>query len=102
MICPQHPTYLLIQSCLKEALYAGWKQDTEQTQRYLLLARSRIQELQQLHQAVYQHPTLLSREPSLHPYPKFLQMLVQTTFQYARTCKICHFQAAIAPADPSR
>ena len=94
MICPQHPTYTLIQSCLKEALYADWKQDTEQTQRYLLLAKSRIQELQQLHQLVYQRPDLLSKEPSLQPYPQFLRLLVQTAFQYARTCKICGLETA--------
>jgi|GEM_PF-2427510 len=92
MICPQHPTYALIHDCLKEALYADWQQDAERTQRYLQLAKSRIQELQQLHQTVYQHPDLLSKEPSLQPYPKFLRLLIQTTSQYARTCNICQLE----------
>lgn len=103
MIYPQDPTYALIYDCLKEALYAAWQEDTERTQRYLLLAKSRIQELHQLHQSVSQRPDLLSKEPSLQPYPKFLRLLVQTTSQYARTCTICQVEeTAIAVLESSQ
>ena len=80
--------YSLVQDCLKEALYADWRKDLAQTQRYLALAQVRLQELKQsTHKVVLKEQVTQAR--SHYESRKLALATLQAAFQYARVLHRC-------------
>jgi|GEM_PF-3583335 len=80
--------YSLVQDCLKEAIYADWRKDLAQTQRYLSLAQVRLQELKQsTHKVVLMEQVTQARSP--HDSRKLTLATLQAAFQYARVLHHC-------------
>jgi len=75
--------YLLVQDCLKEALYASWRKDPQQGNQYLSLAAARLRELQHQQRLAYLEEHQEARR-SPTPSSWAVTPLFQSISQYAR------------------
>lgn len=76
-------TYTLVHSCLKEAVYASFRQDQQQRSQYLELVAARLRELRQEHRMVFLGHQRDERR-SRHFATRELTPLFQSISQYAR------------------
>lgn len=88
MSMSQWMAYSLVKDCLKEALYADWRNDPEKSRHYLALAKVRLLELR--------HGTkqgfvawMAGQERSPHLHKPVLRETLRSTFQYAHAIRQC-------------
>jgi len=88
MTTSQRAAYTLVQNCLKEALYANWRQDPHQRNQYLHLAEDRLRELRRHQRTVFLGNYQGDRR-SLYLGTRELMPLFQSISQYARISRRC-------------